>query len=515
LNRNEFNVKREEKPEIHKEELAKVAKGAGITLVGKIIGNGVSFLYIVIVARFLGSETLGLFMIGLAISNFAGIIGLLGLDRGVIRYVAMYHGRRDAQRVKGAIVKGIEFSFITSIIAGAILFLFAGPLAINLFNKLELEKILMVLSLSIPFFSFMWIALSSTEGFLTMKYTVYGRNLFLPVTNLSAALLLFALGIKLYGIVAAYVISTILTSILSLYYLIKVFPDIVKTEAIYESKELLRFSIPLLSMVFFNFIVMWTDTLMLGYFSSSQEVGIYNGAMKIALLISVILMSFNSIFAPMLSGLYSKKEMGKIENLFKNVTKWIYTISLPVFLLILLLSEEILSILGSEFISGRHPLIILALAQLINAGVGSTGVILIMSGKQNLMMVNTVCASLVNIILNYLLIPPYGMTGAAIATGITMVGVNIAMMVEIFFLFNMHAYNSKYIKPTLSGAAAFGITFFLGHTVWELEGIAKLLIHATVFSSIFIFVIYKCGIDDDAQHIFGIIKIKFQKLLCK
>lgn len=163
---------------VHSHELSGVAKGAGINIVGKVASGGLQYVYAIIVARILHAEIVGILMLGITIMNIAGAVSRLGLENGVIKYVAQFQGIGDKARVKGIIILALKYSFIASISIGVLLFLSASRMSTVIFHKPELEWVLKAFSLSLPFYSLMIISLSSIQGFKIMKYTVYSQNLF-------------------------------------------------------------------------------------------------------------------------------------------------------------------------------------------------------------------------------------------------------------------------------------------------------------------------------------------------
>ena len=498
----------------HAEELVRIAEGSGIILLGRILERTIQYFYIIAIARMLGKHSFGLFMLGFTIFNFGSVISRFGLDTGAIRFVALFHGVGDKARVKGVIIQSLKYVLILSIIIAAGLFLAAKPLSAKLFNKPELEIIIKMFCLSIPFISLAITALACTQGVQIMRYTSYS-HIFWMICNLILTIISFVIGFGLRGILAAHIISIFLTSVLSLHFLARTFPAIRQTEVITETMKLLRFSAPLLLTSFLTFLLRWTDTLMLGYFKLSSEVGVYNAAMGTAMLTSVVLVSFNSIFAPMISDLYHRKEMDKLVHLFKTTTKWTYTMSLPVFFVMVLLSKEIMTIFGQGFIAGGICLMILAFAQLVSASVGSVGMLLTMSGRQHLMMYNTLAISLFNILLNYLLIPSYGIVGASIASGISIIIFNIVMLLETYVLLKAHPYSRKFLKPTLFGMVAFAIILFMKYILIDWVGMIKVVTFIPLFLFVFTCLMYKWGLDEQDRFIISIFHKKLQKALIK
>ncbi len=492
-------------------EFTRIATGAGTSFAGRIMGGALQFLYTVIVVRFLGAQSFGLFMLGLTIISFVGVLGRLGLEPGLVKFVSAYRGVGDKQRVKGVIVLAMGYSLLASILVGIVLFLMGDPVIARFFDKPQLGGIIKYLAPSLPFLSLMLVALSATQGFQTMKYTVYGQNLFWPVANIALVLLFFLLGFELYGVVAAHVLSVALAAILAVYFVRKCFPDLIQTKAVWDPVQLFRYSVPLLAVVFVYSLLLWTDTLMLGFFRSPEEVGIYNAAMRTALLISLILASFNSIFAPVISDLHNRQEMVKLGRLFKSVTRWVFGISLPVCLLMAFLSEDIMGIFGQEFLSGRVPLLILAFAQMVNAGVGSVAVLLAMSGRQSLVLKHTLLAGLLNLILNWVLIPPFGIVGAAVATATSIITVNVVMLGSVWVLYRIHPYNRQYYKGFLAAVASFGVLFIVNQFLPEMSGVQRILVYSPLFLALCAGFIFGLGFDVEDRFIFNMLAKKLSR----
>jgi O-antigen/teichoic acid export membrane protein len=490
-------------------ETLKVATGAGTILVGRVLSGAIHYAYAVIIANVLGAKSFGAFMLALTIINLAAVFSSLGLESGVVRFVSLYNGIGDRERVKGTIVQSLVLSFLLGALTAALLYFAGAPLLARLFDKPEIGPIIKLLVLSLPFLSLLAIAVASTQGFQLMRYTVYGRDLFWPLSNLLLVFVLMAVGYELGAVTAAYVASTVLAAGLSLDYVRRVFPEMTGTSAVYETKRLLRFSIPLILSVLLNFVIMWTDTLMLGRFRPSEDVGIYNAAMKTAMLTSVVLVSFNSIFAPMISNLSNLGKMQMLEGLFKIVTKWINTISVAVFLLIVLLSSEILTLFGQDFVMGRSPLLVLATAQLVNAGVGSVALMLAMTGRQNLVMYITSGVCALNILLNYLLIPPYGMLGASLATGASVILMNLLFLLAVYRLLRMHPYNARFFKSIAFGLVAFGVVVGVKWLLAGQGGLLRLVVCTPAFLAVYGGLMLRWGLADEDREVMRSVRAKY------
>ena len=180
------------------------------------------------------------------------------------------------------------------------------------------------------------------------------------------------------------------------------------------------------------FMVMnWTDTLMIGYYLTEDEVGIYRLAFKVAALVTFAQFAINSIAAPMFSSFKAKGDMTGLRRMVRNIGYLNVLISGPIFISILLFPNLVLEFFGDEFSKGSEPLIILAVGSVINALCGPVMYLLNMTGKEKAARNIIIVASVLNVVLNLTFIPTYGLIGAAYATSISTVIWNALAVVQI------------------------------------------------------------------------------------
>ncbi|MCK4442049.1 MAG: polysaccharide biosynthesis C-terminal domain-containing protein, partial [Sulfurovaceae bacterium] len=193
--------------------------------------------------------------------------------------------------------------------------------------------------------------------------------------------------------------------------------------------KILIYSYPMFLTSSMMFLITYTDIFMISYFISESDVGFYSAALKIASVVTFILASLNGYIAPQISSAYAKGEFSKIKKIYRYSLKIILFVSIPIFLLIILLPNQLMSIFGSNFYQYGNVLLILGIASLINALCGSVGYILNMTDNQAIYMKIISIGLIINIILNYFLIPIYSIIGAAIATLISTAFWNITGLI--------------------------------------------------------------------------------------
>ncbi|MBC8385414.1 MAG: polysaccharide biosynthesis C-terminal domain-containing protein, partial [Candidatus Cloacimonetes bacterium] len=243
----------------------------------------------------------------------------------------------------------------------------------------------------------------------------------------------------------------------------------------------------------------------MGIYLLPREIGIYNICLKLALMVSLSLTSLNMIFSPTLSGLFARREKKLVEKLYKTTTKWILTISLIAFGILILFSKPILSIFGPAFINGTNILILLVFGDLINSGVGSVGTILLMSGRSKLVLINTIGITIVTGIFCLFLIPRYGMLGAALSRTITVILANIVRLLEVHYYENIHPYKLSFIKPIMAFGISFPV-FFFGIRYFEPMSKLEFLLGVFLFLVLFSFLIWLFRLDSEDRYILKLIK---------
>jgi len=194
----------------------------------------------------------------------------------------------------------------------------------------------------------------------------------------------------------------------------------------------------------------------------TEIVGIYNAALPTAFVLISIMVVFNFVFLPMASELFSQRKIKELGSLYKTVTRWLFIITFPLFLLMLFFPSQIINILfGSTYTSGAIALSILSVGVLINVSTGSVAQTLLAIGKSKLFMWISSIAVLFNVGLNFLLIPMYGMVGAAITTSITMAAINLGFLYFVTKEIKVFPYNLQYLKYIFAALIPSVLIYFI------------------------------------------------------
>ena len=455
---------------------------AFLSFSGMSLGSVFRYMFSIIMARFLGAQMLGLYSLGNAITRIAEILALLGLDNGVLRFVS--RDTEDKFNVDRSIYTSLKIGLISSILIAVLLFLSAEKIVNEILNEDSfLITVIKVFAISLPFTVLTLISSFATQAFKILKYKIFVNQIVNPLTLLIA----FVASYFLLGIELSILLPTVVSSIIGLMFILKFltnFSSISLSKIIGTTvdKDILKFSVPLMFVSAIGIIMHWIDIIMLGILSNATEVGMYHPIERTAGLVRMILFAFAGIFAPIFSEHYFKKNKNGMKDSYQSSSKYILAFSLPIFIFLFIFSEPMLLVFGTEF-QNYFALKVLLLGIFIQTIFGLGSSTLTMSGYTKFNLLNVSIALFLNIISNSILIPLYGLTGAALATSFALIVLSTLRYFENLILMNLNLFSFKLIKPIISGAITFVVIQYLSlifSNSFELSNVFNLLIYLLI-----------------------------------
>jgi O-antigen/teichoic acid export membrane protein len=442
-----------------------VAKGGGVTFAGKMFLAAVRFVTAVLLARLLGAEQFGMYSLALSAANIAIGLAIFGLDTALVRYIAVLVSRRDEKGVWGTIQVGIGTAMVLSVITGTLLYALAFPVAQQLFNEPRLTPLLQLVSVIVPVLVLSEVLAGANRGFKRMEYPVIAQFVFQPIIRL-----VLIAGLAFFGFNATYAILTfgladLAASIILIYFLNKEFGlKRPLRDARRDFREIFTFSIPVglseMMVKFHNNI----QTLLLGTLNTITGVGIFTVASQITMVSGQFSSSINTSAKPVIAELHDRGDLKQLGRIYQTTNKWSVMVQLPVFLVLVLFPEQILSIFGRSFTDGATALAILAFADLIHVVTGMGGSIIDMTGHTKLKLVNSIIRLVLFLTLNVLFIPGWGIIGAALAALIGELVINLIRLLQVYILFRLIPYNRSFIRPLTAGLLALVSAMIVG--IW-------------------------------------------------
>ncbi len=430
------------------DSLKKVAKSAAIVFLGLFLSKFLTYLYRIITAR-IGVEEYGLLSLGLAVFGTLGIFSVIGLNVGVVRYVAYYKARQEMNRVKGTITSSLKIGLTLSLILAGIMFFGSGWISLTFFHTADASIILKILAIGLPFYTQREILFAAIKAYSERAdYETYSRSIGENLVKVIVTLVLLTLGYGVIGSAYAYLLAIIATFFISLYILEKqVFP-IVKTRiiSIKDPKEIVYFSLPVMFSSLINQVIVWSGLMMMGYYRNASEVGVYNVALPTATLLSIVPEGIITLLIPILCGLYIAKKTEEFAETLRTSIKWVYFLNLPILAIIIIFGDSLLrNVFGTAYNPAYPPLVILSTGYILFMCMNPVYETLKVIKKTKLIFLNSTISALLNLFINYLLIPEYGMIGGALSTIISMNVFALLGFIELRHYLKIKIFTVKYL----------------------------------------------------------------------
>lgn len=405
------------------DELKKLAKQVSIYGVGAFIPPLISFLMLPVYTRYLTTEDYGVLALALMVSLIFNALAGCGVASGILRIYYCYTDKKEQDSV---IITSLLFSTVFSVAIAAILCLFGAPVSAVIFHFVPQQEYLfqlIVLSGVFSIFSYNLFSVLRSEE----KPKVYA-GMTIVNTLITLSLNIFFVVILRRGVIGiqeAWLLSNVVVSLV----LIPAALGKRKGSFSYEKlKEVLNFGIPLVPLLLVDIVLSLSDRYFLEYFDTLKEVGIYSLGYRIAAVISIIVIKpFTTAWSPYM---YSVSSRPNAKEIYRNVLVYYAFICAWAGIGLSMFAKEVIMLTATKaFYEGYKVVpgivfgyIVYGMLSILIAGVQIT---------KNTKKIRKVffIGVIVNIICDYILIPPYSMIGAAWSTVIAYVFMNISYFV--------------------------------------------------------------------------------------
>jgi O-antigen/teichoic acid export membrane protein len=439
--------------------LSKATKEAGFTFFGQIFALGFGFVANAVIARLLGADVLGVFVLAWTVVMAVSILTTFGFEGGFVKYISMYVSQGRKAEARSVFAFGIAFGLLAGAVGTVAVILLRRPLAYSFFKEPRLAPALLIIAFAMIPYTVTRLQAAALRALKDMRRSVLGSEIWYRVPRLAVFLLLFYAGFRLLGIVGAVVVACGFSAVATLRFLRARGAFLLGggPRAAIPRREVLGYSSQMLAETTTAFALIQSGRLVLGYYLSSADVGVYNVVALLASLATLFSFSFNAIFSPMIADVYHRGGVDLMASLLHTITRWIVILTLPMFAWLLVSGDAVLSLFGSEFVRGYAALAILAAAQLFEGAGGTASSCLAMTRYQRYNVYNILVMAVVSVALNVYLVPRAGIVGAAAATGAAIVLVNIARLIEARALLKVFPYDRASLKIAVTAAVLFAV----------------------------------------------------------
>jgi len=476
-----------------------------IVFLGVAFSKILTYTYRIIIARGFGPEHYGVFAIAMMIVGWFITFADLGFSNGLMRYLSLYRGQNRQNDSQYVFRYSLLVLGIPSILLGLVLFFGSDFIATSLFHNAELSMFLKLFSILVPVTIYGNIFLSALRAYEEIHWYSFIFNISQNVMKVVSLGLLILIGAGSLSVPISYVTGIVTILVIALYaskkttgFLFNSPKKIAITKKKSLRREFTRYSISLLFFSIVAVIFYWIDTFSLGYLKGAEQVGLYNAAVPIVLLLGLAPELFMQLFLPLITKEFGRKKMSLVIQLTKQVTKWVFIINLPAFLLICVFPEAAINILfGAQYLPAAPALRILSFGGLISSVITVLNQLMMMIGKSKITLIDLSIASLINLILNFIFIPmnnilgidnSSGIVGAALATVTSIIVLNTALVAQSKIYLNFIPFRRKMISIAISALIPFTIIWILHRYVPS--GIISAIVLSILFFLMYLVLIF-------------------------
>lgn len=422
------NENRERHEAVHRQ-----IRGSGLLLAGRAISTTIIFVSQVMMVRHLSTSEYGAFAYALSMVAASQSFSTLGLHKSISRFVPIYQEKRDPGRIAGSVLLSV------SVIALCLLLISFAVVALP---HAWLEKairgdraitILSILVFLVPVEALNDVLISLFASFGRPRDIFFRSHVLAPGLRLVAVIALIATNsgavFLAFGYVAASLIGTlwyaaVLMRFVGLHHM---FEGLTLKAIRVPARDMFSFAIPILTSEFVTGAMMTAiSVIMLGYFHTLTDVAIFRAAVPAARMNLVVMASFSLLFTPHAARLFAKSDFEGVNDLYWRTTAWLTLLTLPLFIATFSLSQPLTLLLyGSRYEASGKVLALLSLANYFNVALGFNTLTLRVFGKLRPIIVVNVTAAVADILLNFALVPRFGAMGAAVATTVSMLLLNL------------------------------------------------------------------------------------------
>ena len=430
-----------------------IAGQAGFSFAGFLFGQASRFGFNLLVARVLDADALGTYALAVAVIQISEVFAIAGLDSGLLRFVSI--NSSDPLRQREVIGSALKTSLFLSLAVALLLLFFSGNIASMLHGSHLLQLTLCCYAAAIPFNVATMLYGHAIQGFRKLQPKIIATQMVSPLLLLLLTLLFRYTAGQKAALFFPFALSAAIAFFWIRPYLSKisgVLPlDIVRAAS---DRSMMRYALPFLVVSLLSMMTHWLDVVMLGMLTDTATVGLYHPAARTAGLIRAVLLAFAGIAAPMIAALHTGQESAEIGRIYKMVTRWILGLVVPPVILFMLLPEPVLGVFGTRFTASSNALILLTAASFLQVSFGLSSTVLAMTGYARLSLYNALGALGLQVVLNLLLIPRFGITGAALASLLVFFLLSAVRLSEVFILLKIHPFGYALWKPLAAGLFA-------------------------------------------------------------
>jgi O-antigen/teichoic acid export membrane protein len=443
-------------PVVTRSDDAAHAARSGFSQILAMVGQGLMPIHRVLVARLFGQTAYGIYRAGADLCEVLMRAGIAGGDKAMLKFVAAHRAAGETREETQALGSALRLSGGCLLLLSLALAL-AAPLFVRWWGNPAFAGVLPLLAPTVLGGGMVMVLMAATLAAKVTRVNLLVRGIAEPFLLIAITLVVWAIKPDVYGAAAAHGTSTLVLVTLAWFGASAVLGRGRLREALRAPghRGLIRFAIPLGASEFMNGILQRANIFILSAYSGAAAVAVFAAAEELGRSVAGMRYAFDSVAAPMMSEALHQGDRERLRYNLALMTRWVASASAPIALTLLALREPLLWLYGPSYTAGVTAMGLLVCGHVVNGVLGLTGYVIVMSGRSGVFFWDNLIAAAVNLGLSFLLIPRYGITGAAVASLVSTSLLLGTIVVQAWWFERVHPFNKAFAKPFLAAAVAF------------------------------------------------------------
>lgn len=408
-----------------------LAFGAAVNLVGGGLGAVVNLVLAALVGRYLGAEGAGVYFLVVAAFVILANTAELGADTGLVRFVSAARAVGTPEQVPALVRMAVR-----PVLAGAVGITAVGVAWMLLAPPVDGVSPL-VLALCVPValcLSGTALMLAVTRGFGDPITFPLLQNVVLPLGRLGGVALAVLLGWSLEALLLGWLAPVPIVLVVATAIAMRLVARSRATSAAPAgdvARPFWRFSAARGVTASIEILLEWVDVIIVGALAGPAEAGVYAVVTRCVRAGEVVQQAARIVMGPAVSAALARGERERAGEIYGVVTAAMVWLSWPFFALLAVFADAVLGLFGADFRTGAIPLAVLAAAMAFATAAGAVQTVLLMGGRSSWQLADKSGALALNVVLNLLLVPTFGITGAAVAWAVTIVVDTVVVTAQV------------------------------------------------------------------------------------
>lgn len=435
-------------------DAAHAARG-GLSQVLAMLGHGLLPLQRMLVSRLFGQAAYGIYRASADLCEVLMRAGMAGADKSMLRFLAAHRVAGEEGEETRALGSGLRLAG-GALLALALGLMVAAPWFARVWGDPAYLAMLRLLAPSVVAGGLVIVLMAATLAARVTRVNLAVRGIAEPFLLVAATVVAWAVAPSVAGIGVAHALTYVVLLALAW----------IGTGAVLGRGRLAaalrapghptlaRFAVPIGGSELMNAILQRANIFILSAFAGAPTVALFAAADELGRAVGGVRLAFDNIITPMISEALRLRDRERIRYLLALMTRWVASASAPIAVTLFVLARDLLALYGPHYQGAATAMAVLVAAQLVNGVMGLTPYVIVMSGRSRLFFWDNLATAALNLVLSLLLIPRFGVTGAAVASLISVTALQGLLCLQAYWLEGVHPFGWPLGKPFLAASAA-------------------------------------------------------------